>query len=141
MSGDDWQDRAGPEPLPASTEATEQQGKAVLNQEERNWGMFCHIAVLAGFVVPFGNIVGPLVLWLMKKDQMPFVDYNGKEVINFQLTVLIAVLVSSLLIFLLIGVFLLWLIAIAVLVMTIIGAVKASQGEYYRYPLTFRFIK
>lgn len=112
-----------------------------MTKDEKNWGMFCHIAVFAGFVFPFGNLIAPLVLWLMKKDEMPFVDYNGKEVLNFQLTLLIAVLISWLLVVVVIGIFLLAALGVFALVVTIIGLIKASQGEYYRYPLTIRFIK
>ena len=72
---------------------------------------------------------------------MPFVDYNGKEVLNFQLTLLIAVLISWLLVVVVIGIFLLAALGVFALVVTIIGLIKASQGEYYRYPLTIRFIK
>lgn len=112
-----------------------------LSQEEKNWGMFCHIAVFTGFLIPFGNLLAPLVLWLMKKDEMPYVDYHGKEVLNFQITVLIAVFVAWLLIFVVIGVFLMVVIGLFTLVVTIIGLIKASQGEYYRYPFSLRLIK
>ena len=118
-----------------------EENSPVLTQDEKNWGMFCHIAVFTGFLIPFGNIIAPLVLWLMKKDEKPFVDYHGKEVINFQLTLLIVVAVSWLLIFIVIGFFLLGAIGIFALIVTIIGAIKARQGEYYRYPLCIRFIK
>ncbi len=112
-----------------------------LSQDEKNWAMFCHIGVFVGFIIPFGNLIAPLVLWLMKKDEMPFVDYHGKEVINFQLTTLIAVLVSWLLIFVVIGFLLLAVVGVFVLIVTIMAIVKTSQGVYYRYPLCIRFIK
>ena len=112
-----------------------------LSQDEKNWAMFCHIGVFVGFIIPFGNLIAPLVLWLMKKDEMPFVDYHGKEVVNFQLTMLIAVAVSWLLIFIVIGFLLLAVVGVFVLIVTVIGIVKTSQGAYYRYPLSIRFIK
>lgn len=124
-----------------AVEPGQQEASLVLTKEERNWGMFCHVAVFAGLVVPFANIIAPLVLWLLKKEEMPFVDYNGKEVINFQLTMMIAVFVSWLLIVIVIGFLLLTLIGIFTLVVTVIGIIKASDGEYYRYPLTIRFLK
>lgn len=124
--------------LPKSDAGGEQ---PALSQDEKNWAMFCHIAVFTGFLIPFGNIIAPLVLWLMKKDEMPFVEYHGKEVLNFQITILIAVLVSWLLIIIAIGFLLLAAIGVFVLIITIIGIIKASQGEYYRYPLAIRFIK
>jgi uncharacterized Tic20 family protein len=112
-----------------------------LTPEERDWGMFCHLAVFAGFLIPFGNVIGPLIIWLMKKDQYPSVDFHGKEVLNFQLTVLIALLVSWVLVRVLIGFLLLPAVAIAATVLTIIGIIKAGNGEHYRYPYSFKFIK
>lgn len=114
---------------------------ANLTPEERDWGMFCHLAAFAGFLIPLGNVIGPLVIWLMKKDKYPFVDYHGKEVLNFQLTVLIALLVSWVLVFVLIGFLLLPAVVIAALVLTIIGIIKAGNGEYYKYPYSIKFIK
>ena len=105
-------------------------------------GMLCHLLSLAGIVIPVvGNIVGPLVIWLMKKEQSAFVDANGKESLNFQITVLIAVVVSFLLCFVLIGLLLLPAVSIAAIVFAIIAGIKASNGEVYRYPVCIRFIK
>lgn len=112
-----------------------------LSPDERDWGMFCHLAVFTGFLIPLGNVIGPLVIWLMKKEKYPFVAYHGKEVLNFQLSVLIALLVSWVLVFVLIGFLLLPAVIITALVLTIIGIVKAGNGEYYRYPFSFKFIK
>ena len=110
-------------------------------QEERTFGMLCHISALAGYIIPFGNILGPLVMWLIKKEQMPFVDEQGKEALNFQITVFIAVLICIPLIFVLIGLLLLPVVGIGALVLMIIAAVKANAGEHYRYPVSIRFIK
>lgn len=109
--------------------------------DQRTFAMLCHIAALAGYVIPFGNIVGPLVMWLIKKAEMPFVDEQGKEALNFQITVSIALIVCIILMFVIIGIFLLPIVGIGSLVLMIIAAVKANGGEHYRYPLTIRFIK
>lgn len=109
-------------------------------QQERTWGMVAHLAALAGFIIPFGNIIGPLVIWLMKKDESEFVDDQGKESLNFQISVSIYCLVSALLIIILIGVFLLIAIGILMLVLVIVAAVKANSGEKFRYPLTIRLV-
>jgi len=114
---------------------------AVLSHDEKNWGMFCHVAALAGFVVPFGNIIGPLVIWLIKKDLYGFVDYNAKQALNFQITMIIALIVSALLCLVLIGFFLMIGIAIFALVVTIRAIVASSRGEYYVYPCSIQFIK
>ena len=103
--------------------------------------MFAHLSALAGFVVPFGNVIGPLVIWQIFKERSAFVDVHGKESVNFQITISIAYLVSIILIFVLIGVALLAVLGIASVVLFVIAAVKANNGEYYQYPLTIRFIK
>lgn len=104
-------------------------------------GMLCHLLSLISYIgLPLGNIIGPLILWLIKKDQDAFVDVNGKEVLNFQISATIYALVCGLLVFVVIGLFLLPVLIIAVIVLTIIGAVKASSGQVYRYPLTIRFL-
>jgi hypothetical protein len=113
-----------------------------LNKEEQNWAMFCHLSALSGFVIPLGNVLGPLILWLIKKDTMPLVDQHGKEALNFQITVLIAFLVSLLLTMVLIGFVLMFVVGIGALVLTIIAAIKVSNGELdYKYPLAIRMIK
>lgn len=107
------------------------------------WAMFCHLAALAGYVAPLvGNIVGPLVVWLIKKDQYPAVDAHGKESLNFQISLTIYLLVSIAIAVATCG-FLFPLpigVAIAGIVLSIVAAVKANQGEFYRYPLTIRMI-
>jgi uncharacterized protein len=109
-------------------------------EAERNWGMAAHLSALAGFVIPFGSIIGPLVVWLVKKDEMPFVNSQGKEALNFQITVAIGALICFVLMLLIIGFFLLWALAIVNLVFIIIAAVQASKGEDYRYPFALRLI-
>ncbi|MGI9325414.1 MAG: DUF4870 domain-containing protein [Pseudomonadales bacterium] len=106
----------------------------------RQWGMFAHLAALAGFVIPFGNIIGPLVVWQTHKD-MPFVVDQGKEALNFQITVAIAALICFVLMFIAIGLLLLPVVGIAALVFTVIAAIKANDGERYRYPISIRMIK
>ncbi len=111
-------------------------------KEERNWGMFCHLASLCLWIgVPFGNIIGPLIIWLIKKDEMPLVDAEGKESINFQISITIYAIVAALLVFVAIGIPLLILIAVAQIALVIVAAIKISNGETYRYPFTIRFLK
>jgi uncharacterized Tic20 family protein len=112
-----------------------------VSPDARQWGMFAHLAALAGFVIPFGNLIGPLIIWQVKKDEMPFVADQGKESLNFQITVTIAAIVCFVLMVVLIGFLLLPLVGLAALVFIVIAAVKANQGEAYRYPLTLRLIK
>ena len=113
-----------------------------VSKDEQNWAMGCHLAALSGFVIPLGNIVGPLVVWLIKKDTMPMVNQHGKESLNFQITVLIAFMVCLVLTLVVIGVVLMFVVGIGALVLTIMAAVKVSNGQFdYKYPFTLRLIK
>ena len=116
-------------------------GGGGVSPDARQWGMFAHLAALAGFIIPFGNLIGPLIIWQVKKDEMPFVADQGKESLNFQITVTIAAIVCFVLMVVLIGALLLPLVGLAALVFIVIAAVKANQGEAYRYPVTLRLIK
>lgn len=111
------------------------------SQEVRQLAMFCHLSALLGIWIPFGNLIGPLILWQMKRETDPFIDAQGKEALNFQITVAIASLICFLLMVLIIGFFLLGILAIGALVLTIIAGVKANEGFPYRYPFTWRLIK
>lgn len=108
--------------------------------DARLWGMFAHLSALSGFFIPFGNLIGPFVVWQIKKNTMPFVDDQGREALNFQITVTIAAVVSWILVFVLIGFLLLVLVGLAALVLCIIAGVKANSGERYRYPFALRLI-
>lgn len=119
-----------------------------LTKDDKLFGMLCHLSSLAGFIIPMGNILGPLIVWLLKKDSSAFVNDQGKEALNFQISLLVygiagsiicailmLVIIGFVLIILLgVGLGLLWLIS------TIIASVRANEGQTYRYPLTIRFI-
>ena len=112
------------------------------NKQANTWGMLCHLTALSLFIgIPFGNIIGPLVIWLVKKDEYPFVEEQGKESLNFQLSMTIYALASLLLCMIAIGFFLLAAIVIVEFVLVIMASVKASNGESYKYPITIRFFK
>jgi hypothetical protein len=108
--------------------------------EEKQWALFAHLSALIGYIIPFGSIIGPLVIWQIKKNEMPFVDDQGKEALNFQITVAIIAIICLVLVLILIGILLLWALAIANLVFIIIAALAANNGQAYRYPFAFRFI-
>ena len=112
-----------------------------LSADDKQWAMWCHMSALAGLIVPGGNIIGPLICWTTKKDQSAFVDYHGKEAVNFQITMLICVMICIALAIVLIGFLLLPVVGILSLVMPIIAGMKANEGERYEYPYTWRFIK
>jgi uncharacterized Tic20 family protein len=116
---------------------------AAMNEKDaRTWAMLCHLGGLGVYIIPsVGHIIAPLIFWLIKKDESPFVDDQGKESLNFQISITIYALVALLLTLVIIGFILLPAVGIFDLIMVIIAAVKANSGEKYRYPLCIRFIK
>ncbi|MBD2231762.1 DUF4870 domain-containing protein [Phormidium tenue] len=110
------------------------------NPESRMWAMLAHLSALSGFVIPFGNIIGPLVIWLVKRDEMSFVNDQAREALNFNISMTIYMVVAGVLIFVLIGIPLMIVLGIAWLVLVILAAVKANEGTAYRYPLTLRLV-
>ncbi len=105
------------------------------SSEDRTMGMLCHLlAIFTGFL-------GPLIIWLVKKDQSPFVDDQGKEALNFQLTMLIGWVIAFVTSFFCIGFFIGAALVVVNLVFCILATIKANQGIAYRYPINIRFIK
>ncbi|MDA1195590.1 MAG: DUF4870 domain-containing protein [Planctomycetota bacterium] len=111
-----------------------------LTKDERTWGMLAHLLALSGYVVPLGNIIGPMVVYFVKKDESEFVKQEAKESLNFQISVFLYMIVSAVLIIVLIGILLLIAVGIWALVMVILASIKANEGKPYRYPFTIRFI-
>jgi uncharacterized protein len=122
--------------------------KPVTESEARTWNMLCHLSALSGYVIPFGNVIGPLLVWQIKKNEIPSVEEHGKAALNFQLTILIAMFTA------LFAAFALWIVCIGVLfipviiaiavcgiVFAIIAGIKANNGEPYRYPWRLTLIK
>ena len=121
-------------------------GQIETNPEARQWGMFAHLSALAGFIIPFGHVIGPLVVWMVKKEQLPFVNDQGRESLNFQITVTIGI-VAGFVIGLVticiggVGFLLIPAIGIAGAIMAAMGAMEANKGVPYRYPFALRLIK
>jgi hypothetical protein len=121
--------------------------------EERQWAMFAHLSALLGGLLTsgwggsIGFFIGPLIIWLMKKETMPFVDDQAKEALNFAITVSLACVVLMILTIMTLGIGalltipLLMVIGIAALVFFIIAAVQANKGTRYRYPVSLRLVK
>lgn len=132
-----------PLPPPEPTTSATASGPSV-----RTWCMLAHLSALAGLIVPMGNIIAPLVVWLLKRDQSPEIDAHGKESVNFQISMFIYIaalsVITFILIFIIIGFLLIPVIAILCLVdvvFVIIASIKANEGAMYRYPLTLRLVK
>ena len=111
------------------------------DKNTRDLAMAMHLLSFAGMVFPFGNLLGPLVLWLMKREESAFIDFHGREALNFQISLVIWYAVSGILAFILIGFVLMAILALMSIIWTIMGALRASGGEYYHYPITIRFLK
>lgn len=111
-------------------------------KDQRDWALIAHLSALAGYVFSIGalNFAGPLIVWLLKREEMPFVDDQGKESLNFQITVLLLLIISVPLCFVIIGFVLLPIFWIFGFIFTIIGGLKAQEGKTYRYPFTMRLI-
>ncbi|GJM08461.1 MAG: hypothetical protein DHS20C11_07370 [Lysobacteraceae bacterium] len=111
------------------------------DSEAKNWAVVCHLSALSGCIIPFGNLIAPLVIWLLQKDRHPLIDANGKEAVNFQISVTIYLMVAVALMLIVIGFFLAPLIGLVALIFIIVAAVKTSNGETFRYPLSIRLIQ
>ncbi len=112
-----------------------------LSQEDRNWGLIAHLSSLSGLIIPLGSVLGPLIVYLVKKDQSAFGTDCAKEALNFNITVVIAAIVCAILWLVFVGILLSVALFFVWLVLTIIAAVRASEGTSYRYPATIRFVK
>ena len=112
-----------------------------LETQERNWAVFSHLGSFCGYIFPLGNIIVPLILWLVKKDEYPFVDQQGKEALNFNISITIYAIISAVLCIVLIGFALLAAIFIIQVVYVIRATISANKGETYRYPITIRFVR
>lgn len=137
----------GPDPATADTTPP-------VTDNTNTMGMLCHLLALSGLLgVPFGNILGPLIMWLVKKDECPFVDECGKEALNFNISMtiygfaLILVAIPAMIIpflgVLIMGMVMLGVLALFIvgLVLVVMAALKANEGTNYEYPFTIRFIK
>ena len=115
--------------------------EASLESRARNWAMVAHLSGLASYTgIPFGNVLGPLVVWLLKKDELPFVADQAKEALNFQLSLTVYTFIAFVLMFFLVGLLAFPVLFVVHIVFSIVAAVQASEGKVYRYPLTIRFL-
>ena len=112
------------------------------SRDVRTWNVLCHATALAGFFVPWaGHILGPLIVWLAKRNDSPEIDEYGKESLNFQISMLIYNVIAGFLCLVLIGFIILAILHILNLVLVIVASIQTSEGKFYRYPMTIRLIK
>lgn len=119
-------------------------------KQEKTWAMLCHLSGLLGCIgipglfpigIPLGQILGPLVIWLIKKDESTLINEEGKEALNFQISMTIYGLACWLLSFIFIGIPLFYGLLIAWLILIVKATIKVSNGESYKYPVTIHFLK
>ncbi len=125
---------SAPPPGPIQYGAPQQYAGAV-TKDETTMATLLHVLVI------FTGFVGPLIIWLIKKDESPFIDRHGKAALNFSITLTIAYFVSAILILVLIGLLLILVLLVVGIVLPIIAAMAANKGQEYDYPLTIKFIK
>lgn len=110
--------------------------------DARRWAMLCHYAAFFWFLMPMvGNVLGPLLVWQLKKDSDPFIDDQGREAFNFQLTYSLWMIICGILGWILIGFALAALVNLVSLVLVVIAGIRANEGRAYRYPLNWRFVR
>ena len=112
----------------------------VLIESERNWSMLCHLSAFSGFFFPFGGIIGPLICWLSRRDESSWVNENGKASLNFQLSMLLYIVLAIPLCLIIVGIPIVIMLGTLKVICIIIGSVKASKGEEFRYPISIPFI-
>jgi uncharacterized Tic20 family protein len=146
------EDPSNPPPIPAQETAPAPHPSGI-GADERQWAMLAHLSALLGYLVTSGwagsagGFLGPLIVWQMKKDTMPFVDQQGKEALNFSISICIAFAVLFAFTIMTLGIGLILtlpaflLVGLYAFVFTIIASVKANEGVAYRYPIAIRLIK
>jgi uncharacterized Tic20 family protein len=108
----------------------------------RTWNVLCHLSALSGVLLHFpGHVLGPLIVWLLKRGDSPEIDAHGKESLNFQLSMLLYTVISAVFCLILIGLVFLAVLWVLNAVLVIIASIQASEGKFYRYPMTIRFIQ
>lgn len=108
--------------------------------DARMWAMFCHLSALLGYLLPFGQLIGPAVVWMAKRERSCFVDAHGREALNFQISVMLYTVVALIACFVLIGFLLLFALVLFHVAMTLYASLRAQQGDAVRYPMALRVL-
>jgi uncharacterized Tic20 family protein len=132
---------AGPPPVPPALPLAPAVPSAPSEESARQWAMFLHLSVLAGYVLPVAGLVAPVVIWQMKKKEMPWIDAHGCNAVNWIITFVIAFVVCIPLFLVLIGFPLMIALGVVGIIFPVVAAVKANNGELWRYPVSFTFFR
>lgn len=112
-----------------------------LSESEKNWAMLCHLSAFAGFFFPFGGVIGPLICWLSRKDDSQWVNINGRSSLNFQLSMLLYMILAAPLCIIIIGIPIIIFLVVLKVICIIIASVKAAKGEDFKYPISIPFLQ
>lgn len=107
-------------------------------EEERKWAFICHLSGYSGIIIPFGNILVPVIIYAIMKDEYPLIKDQGKEIINFQISMTIYLVIAGLLCIILIGIPILLALVLLSIVLPLVGALRSKKGFRYRYPINLR---
>jgi uncharacterized Tic20 family protein len=117
-------------------------GPSTQERETRQWGLFLHLSVLAGYALPIAGIVVPIAIWQLKKDALPKIDVHGKNAVNWIISLIIYIAVSIILIPVLgLGILMLMALGVIAVIFPIVAAIKANDGEVWKYPLAISLLK
>jgi hypothetical protein len=112
-----------------------------MTKEEKKWGLYCHLSAMAGAIIPGGNILGPLLVWLFKKDESDFINEQGLEALNFQISFTILFMIAGLLLFF-------WVVRPVLIIFVVVNvffvikaSLRAKEGIHYHYPINFKLVK
>ena len=110
-------------------------------RETRTWAMFLHFSLLAGYVAPIAGLIAPIIIWQVQKDKLPGIDEHGKVVVNWIISLILYLILSTLLTFIFIGIPMLIVLIVATIIFPIIGGIKENDGQLWKYPLSIPFFK
>lgn len=112
---------------------------ASLNDKEtRTWAMFLHFSLLAGFIIPLAGLIAPIIIWQLKKEELPGIDAHGKVVMNWLISAILYGIACVILMFIFIGIPLMWALCLIAVIFPIIGGIKANEGVVWKYPLSIK---
>ena len=110
-------------------------------KDQNTWAMILHFSIFSGFIIPMAGLIAPIIIWQIKKSEMPGIDAHGKVVTNWIISSIIYGIVSIILSAVVIGIPLLLLLGVLTIIFPIIGGIKANNGEVWEYPITIKFFK
>ena len=111
------------------------------NPEARQWAMILHLSMLSVFVIPFAGLIAPILIWQLKKEELPEIDIHGKNATNWIISSVIYFVVGGILMLVFVGILVVLAVAVCAVVFPIIAGIKANNGEVWEYPLTIKFLK